>query len=488
MRGARREPRAVEPASAPPGHRGRRGSPCSGTVPDAARAARARSPGRPGRARRRAEPAQLARDEKRKAQRRTAARRGPGAAGRERNRGSEPPLPRRRLASTRTSSSTRRARRTSRSSVGDSGSAIARPARHQQTRLIRATRPRAVPRSARSSRPSASCATDGRGSGAQPLSSQRRVVEKRRIASASAAGRSRRHEQAVLAVAHDLGHTADRRRDHRRADGQRLDDGVREVLPGGRRAAPRPPRRTAARTSSRDPGRENAPGSPRPRATARSLETVRGRGRRRARGASTAGASTSASSATSSAFCAVSRPAKATSKCRRRRARRAARRATAAPGRRAPGSAPRHVASGRGPTPSAIRRRYSLGRDHERGAPCSAAVRVARSAPHARRPPRRLWNSSSVPVEAARPPRALVRLVGDELHDERTPRDARAPRRGAGAPCSSRRRRPRRGHGARRAAADRRMTHARGSAPRTQCTGYGSAAGAVDAVVTTSTP
>ena len=59
-------------------------------------------------------------------------------------------------------------------------------------------------------------------------------AKKRPIARRAPPGRRGGDEQAVLAVAHDLGHAADRRRDHRGADRERLDDRVREVLPGRR--------------------------------------------------------------------------------------------------------------------------------------------------------------------------------------------------------------------------------------------------------------
>ena len=67
-------------------------------------------------------------------------------------------------------------------------------------------------------------------------------------------GVSRRDEQAVLAVMHDLGHTAHGRGDDRRADRQRLDDRVGEVLPGGRKQ-----RGIAGTEQAQDPLARDAP-------------------------------------------------------------------------------------------------------------------------------------------------------------------------------------------------------------------------------------
>ena len=74
----------------------------------------------------------------------------------------------------------------------------------------------------------------------------------------------RRHQQAVLAVADDLRHAADGGRDHRRADRQRLEHGVRQVLPG-RREQRRVGGGEERSTSSRDPAPRNRtrPSSPR---------------------------------------------------------------------------------------------------------------------------------------------------------------------------------------------------------------------------------
>ena len=76
-------------------------------------------------------------------------------------------------------------------------------------------------------------------------------------------GVSRRDEQAVLAVVHDLGHTAHGRGDDRRADRQRLDDRVGEVLPGGRKQRGIPGTEQAQDPLARDaPEEADAPVEP----------------------------------------------------------------------------------------------------------------------------------------------------------------------------------------------------------------------------------
>ena len=75
-------------------------------------------------------------------------------------------------------------------------------------------------------------------------------------------------------------------------------------------------------------------------------------------------------------------------------------------------------------------------------------------------------------------PRALVRLVGDELHDERPPGTS-APSEAARAPCWSRRRRRPCGHGG-RLSRDRRVARTRAAAGAIpSATGYGSGCGLV---------
>ena len=70
--------------------------------------------------------------------------------------------------------------------------------------------------------------------GAASLHRSARRRGTRRSAAANAAASPGATEQPVLAVGDDLRHAADARRDHRRPDRERLDDAVREVLPGRR--------------------------------------------------------------------------------------------------------------------------------------------------------------------------------------------------------------------------------------------------------------
>ena len=180
-------------------------------------------------------------------------------------------------------------------------------------------------------------------------------AKKRAIAAASAAGSPGGDEEPVLAVAHDLGHATDRRRDDGAADRERLDDRVREVLPGrrehgrvGRAEQPEHllPRHAAeerdAPVESELTGATLEGGALGPVAGDRERHAgnVDERLQRDAEG--------------------LLRP-EATGederRSRRARARRAARHVTAAPGAPAPGSGARRPAPGRAPSRSATSRR-----------------------------------------------------------------------------------------------------------------------------------
>ena len=119
------------------------------------------------------------------------------------------------------------------------------------------------------------------------------------------------------------------------------------------------------------------------------------------------------------------------------------------------------------------------------GARRSAAVRVARSS-RTRSPPRTRWNSVERAVEPSRAALPLVRLVGDELDDERPPCERCAE---GGTPHHRRRvdavGRPRCARHLPRRPRD--AGAARHGARETQRTGYGCGAGSASAVVTTST-
>src|SRR5581483_9709341 len=99
---------------------------------------------------------------------------------------------------------------------------------------------------------------DRRGRGAGEPVAERRVVDEPPERGGERIGRAGRHEQAVDAVVNDLGHAADARRDDGRPDRERLDRGVRQVLPvarqdGGPRAAERVEHRLARlRAAERD--------------------------------------------------------------------------------------------------------------------------------------------------------------------------------------------------------------------------------------------
>ena len=236
---------------------------------------------------------------------------------------------------------------------------------------------------------------------------------------------ARRHEQAVLPVADDLRDPADRRRDHRRSRGERLEQRVREVLPGGGQE------RRVGGAEERDhvvarPGAEEADAIRRARARRRDARAPPAPGPSPRTSSSTPGTRASASSASSSAFCAVSRPAMPSAEPvdAERRARLVARRVRRHA--RAPGSGRRSRAPGRGP--SRARSRGGTRSARRPGARDGARRCASRAANRTRSPPRCAWNCLERAVEPAGAPLPLVRLVGDELDDERPPRERRAER------------------------------------------------------------
>ena len=256
-----------------------------------------------------------------------------------------------------------------------------------------------------------------------------RVGERRGVAG--------RHEQAVLAVADDLRHAADGGRDHRTADGERLDDRVREVLPGGREHGGVGGAEEAKDRLARDAA-EEAHARVEPELAHSSLERqalrpvagdherhVRRCGERLERDAERLLRAEPAGEHEDVA--------------RRARARREARRATASAGSRARDSAEPRRAPGR--APNAARRRGGTRSGRRRVARPSAP----RSASRAGSAPDRLLRRAGT--------RRASRRSGRSASRARRPRRTRASRRAASAragrrsrlagSCSSRRRRRR---------------------------------------------
>ncbi len=184
--------------------------------------------------------------------------------------------------------------------------------------------------------------------------------------------------------------------------------------------------RKSAITSRRVPAPRKRTRSDTPSSAARRSSVARS-GPSPRTSSSTPGTRARASSVSSSAFCAVSRPGGA-----EREALDAERGARLAPASgatgtaRAPGSGRRLTRAASRPQPSAIARRYALG-TRTRRARRSAAVRVARSDPDAEPAALRLELLERA-GEPAGAPLPLVRLVGDQLHHERPPRERRAER------------------------------------------------------------
>ncbi len=229
---------------------------------------------------------------------------------------------------------------------------------------------------------------------------------------------SGRHEQSVDAVDDDLADAADRGRDERRTDRQRLDGGVREVLPVAREdSAPRR-RPRASSTSSRgsEPTNRTRPFSPalcaccsrRPRSGPSPIDRQPRLGHMRERVDRDVHRLLARQPADED------EPLPLGSRLASRRRRRRVRRRRAADPVRAPSR-------------RAISARYAARDDDRLGRP-SDQVR-ARFSASSRLPPAR-WNSSSVPPKRPVAAGALVRRVGDELGDERP---TRADTRGAAA-------------------------------------------------------
>ena len=174
---------------------------------------------------------------------------------------------------------------------------------------VRATRSSVCSSSAKT-RSGAYLATDAAAALAEAAPQARRRRRSGGSASAERASVAERNEQPVLAVGHDLGDAAGRRREHRRADGERLDDRVREVLP-----ARREDRRVGGGEELDDAlarqRTEEAHALAEPELGDIALEPRRARRRRPRSGARPPSTLATASSATRSDFCAVSRPANA---------------------------------------------------------------------------------------------------------------------------------------------------------------------------------
>ena len=255
---------------------------------------------------------------------------------------------------------------------------------------------------------------------------------------------------------------------------------VREVLPR-RREQRRVGGAEELDTSSRVPGAEEAHAVAEAELAAARARALRARGRRRARAATRRRTRASGRERVAERLLRRQPARRTRARARRCRAPRAPPRAAAARAAAAPGSG-RPIDPLRVEAPAerdlaqvgARRRRTCAARRR-------AAVRVARSARTRRASARRAWNSSSVPANRPDAALALERLVGDELDDERPPRDARAERGAAhhrrrvddvGAPRARARRAARRPRGGARRG---------GSERRTQRTGYGSGAGSASA-------
>ena len=272
---------------------------------------------------------------------------------------------------------------------------------------------------------------------------------------------------------HDhLGDAARPRREHGRADGQRLDDGVREVLPArgeDRRVGGAEELEHAARAAA---GRGSARGR-RSRARRRAWRAARGRAPRRRPAARRRPRWRPRGSRRPSDFCAVSRPAKASV-------------APLTP------SAPLELASRAGQVARRRRRvrqhrdalrRHAPG-DGELAQPRARAEDVRRAAQlgvaRAARRRSRLEAAAArlellhLAADGAAPPRALERRVGGQLDDVRPPRGERSRRRCARTSRSCRRR-PRRAARDRISAAVRTWMHALRQAPRRPAHGIGRA-------------
>ena len=231
----------------------------------------------------------------------------------------------------------------------------------------------------------------------------------RRIAAASAVGVARRHEQAVLAVVHDLGHAADRGRDDRHADRERLDRRVRQVLPVAREQRGLGAGDDAQRLVARQRSPRTARGRRAPDAAAERSSSARS-GPSPTTTSLASGTRAIASIATPSAFWRVSRPTK-----------------TNVSGLERSGSTRHGGGAGFVSTMIRVAGQAPAARRSRRGTRSGTTI-VARAPQRPRPQPPCSARTGARParlelLERAREqpvaPRALVGGVGDELRDER---------------------------------------------------------------------
>ncbi len=394
----------------------------SARAPAGGREARERLPGRPARERRRARRRAAPGRRGTAGARRTRDRRAHAATHDARARTADrSPLPPAWLARTRTSSSADSASNFW-SSEGDSGRRVSRPPDHEQL-PPHADAAFASSSSIRVKTASSEIPVHRRGRCFGQARAELRVGEEPLDRGGERGRVTRRDEQAVHAVAHDLGHAADRGCDHRAAHGERLHDRVREVLPRGRQQRGVRRAEEAQHLVARDGPQEAhpllEPELASPPLERRAIGAVAGDRPARPRRPRA-----SASSAVPSDFCGPSRPANASTRPSSASSARSTSRGgsagTAGAGFGSTETCARVETPTEGDVAEIRARTEDVSRPTER--------RVACRAQETRPQPADALELVERPGVAATPGRALERLVRDELHDQRARAEARADR------------------------------------------------------------